>query len=364
MSPRRVPRLLHEPPQVQYLRDDHGTWLGIEVVRRLRWSDTLLELPDPEVADVRVAFIEAGALPPTLSARWLVVRRAPEGDIAPLTFADVADAWHASPWFRGPGAAAIAYLEAGMRAMCPPHPACPTTPRMQEMLLDYLSNRHDPLNRLANETDEGLYRLLRVCWATPQGFADDVLRERIRDDGGRHLVQLTSFLEAAEVPDNVPALAGLAAERQSLLERLQPLRYFTFASDHDRAAALTLEWRGRYQAAYAAHYDQLQEEAALVLRTTAEAAAALEELEGANREHRPVGEDAARRFRDALDEIRALPPTPDPLMAMTAGVVLGRIPASFAAARLAAAAVLAAVSVQRRRLSGADGLLTRGTIGG
>lgn len=361
---RRTPQPLHEPPQIQYLRDTHGTWLGIEVVRLVRWSDALLELPDPEVADVRVAFIEAGPIPPALAARWLVVRRAPAGEVAPLTFEDIADAWRASPWFREPGAAAIAYLEAGMRAMCPPHPACPTTPRMQEMLLEYLSNRHDPLNRLAIETDEGLYRLLRVCWATPQAFADDVLRERIRDDGGRHLVQLSNFLEAADVPDDVPALAGLAAERLALLERLQPLRYFTFASDHDRAAALTLEWRGRYQAAYAAHYAELRDEAAFVLRTTSEAATALEELEGANRQYRPVGEDAARRLREALAEIRALPVTHDPLMATTAGVVLGRVPSSFAAARLAAAAVLAAVSVQRSRLTGAGGLLTRGSIGG
>ncbi len=64
----------------------------------------------------------------------------------------------------------------------------------------------------------------------------------------------------------------------------------------------------------------------------------------------PVGEEALDRLKAAVDEIRGIEPAPA-LEYPVPGIVLGRVPAAFAEARLAAAAVLAAVDVHRRRAS-------------
>lgn len=55
------------------------------------------------------------------------------------------------------------------------------------------------------------------------------------------------------------------------------------------------------------------------------------------------------RLQNAVAQIGEIPALPDPDQARTGGVTLGRISGAFAEARLAAAAVLAAVEVQRRR---------------
>ncbi len=62
-----------------------------------------------------------------------------------------------------------------------------------------------------------------------------------------------------------------------------------------------------------------------------------------------MGQEALERLRRAVAQIGAIPATADPDRARTGGVTLGRLPSAFADARLAAAAVLAAVEVQRRR---------------
>ncbi len=76
----------------------------------------------------------------------------------------------------------------------------------------------------------------------------------------------------------------------------------------------------------------------------------LRSLNKSPRRGTPVGEEALDRLKAAVDEIRGIEPAPA-LEYPVPGIVLGRVPAAFAEARLAAAAVLAAVDVHRRRAS-------------
>ncbi|MEX2376247.1 MAG: hypothetical protein WD942_11805, partial [Dehalococcoidia bacterium] len=343
--------------RIVYLQDDAGTWFGVEVVSAASWSDGFVEVPDPEQADIRLVVLESGEVPPVNAPRWVVVREGSATasdriarDVArKVAFDDVRSAWLASPWFRGPGATAEEYLAAGVQAMCPPHPPCDPTPKLIELLLTDLETRSGPLGRISWQTREGMHRLFRVYWRDPEAFANEILRARIRDDDGRHLIQMTDFVDAAEVASESHDYRELGVERQSLLDRLSPIRYFTHAADHDRAVGMALDWRDRYHAAYSAHYQWVRQEVTHALVETAAAREKLDELEMLNRDGRPVGSDAVRRLREALAVAEALPSVPDPQMAVTAGVVLGRTPVVVGELRLAAAAVLAAVSVHDRR---------------
>lgn len=332
-----------------YLQDDAGTWLGVEVVSAASWSVSFAEVPDPERADIRVVLLEPGAVPPPETPGWVVVREGAAGLSDDPALDDVRSAWMRSPWFRGGGASADEYLAAGVQAMCPPHPPCDPTPGLIELLLTHLETRSGPLGRISWQTPEGMHRLLRVYWRDPGAFASEILRERIRDDDGRHLIQMTDFVEAAEVAPESRDYRELGLQRESLLARLSPIRYFTHASDHDRAVGLALDWRDRYHAAYRAHYARALQEVGHALVETASAQARLDELEMLNGYGRPVGGDAICRLREALVVAEALPSAPDPQMAVTAGIVLGRAPMVVAELRLAAAAVLAAVAVHDRR---------------
>lgn len=345
------------PPEVMYLRDGDHTPFAAEVVRLECWADglpdRLAQIPDPELADVRVVFVEDPAQAPTERPDWLVVLPVEHERDRAGVVAEAARAWTASPWFRGPGPVPERYVEAGFQALCPPHPACPVGPGARDTLLDFVGGRPGTLGRLAREGRDAADRLWRVFWHSPEALAGDILRERIRDAGGRHLLHLTGFVEAAEVAPESEEHADLANERLSLLARLQPVRYFSEAADHDRAVALALDWRDRYLEAYAAHYEDVRAMVEATLDETADARAVLDELETLNRCERPVGGDAVRRLRDALAEVTSLPPEPDDRMAVTGRVVLGRLPSALAEARLAAAAVLAAAQVHQRRRASA-----------
>lgn len=336
-------------PEVAYFRDKSGTWFGAETVRADAWDAALAAIPDVERADIRLVFLPDLPGPIAGVEPYVVVLPAcTEHDARAVERAAIA-AWPRSPWFRPPGPTAEAYLEAGFQALCPPHPPCAPGPGMRESLMEFLDGRPGALGRLAAEGRDAASRLLRVLWSTPALLVDDVLRERIRDEGGRYLIQLSSFLEAAEVAPEAPEFVDFALERASLLARLHPLRYFTQPADYDRAAALALDWRGRYTQAYEAHYRQVIGAARATLADTTEARRLLPELEQRNCAGRPVGEDAARRLQLAAEDLSMLPGRPDSRMAVTGGVMLGRMPGALAEARLAAAAVLAAIDVHRRR---------------
>lgn len=339
--------------EVAYFRDDAGTWFAAEVVRARRWSPELLVPVDVLHADVRIVFLDApeGAtgdggcpLPGWLRVLPSAAEREPRHVVAAAL-----DGWRDSPSHRPAGAPAEAYLVAGFQALCPPHAPCEAGPGMRDALRTFLAGRPGDLGRLALEPDDSVNRLLRIGWPAPEGFRDEILRQRIHDEGGRGVLRLLSFLERAEVAPEAEEHAALGLERARLLSRLAPIAYFDAPSDFDRAAALALDWRERYQRAYRTHYRLVLEAARDVVLETTEAAALLPELEAMNDDASPIASDPARRLRDALDGLGRLPEGPDERAPQTAGVVLGRMPRAVGEARLSAAAVLAAVEVHRRR---------------
>ncbi len=106
----------------------------------------------------------------------------------------------------------------------------------------------------------------------------------------------------------------------------------------------------RYATAYAAHCRRLSAMAAALPTELLAAITVADLLRSMNRSPEPgapVGQEALDRLEAAVNEIRAIPveliDVPAP------GIVLGRVPTAFVEARLAAAAVLAAVDVHRRR---------------
>ena len=336
--------------EVAFFRDPAETWFAAEVIRRDRWDEELLQPLDPEVADIRIAFLrdmperDRSAHPVWLCLLPLTAEEEPR-----VVVEAAQAAWSRCDAFRPPGPSPEAYLVAGYQALCPPHPPCEPGPGTRDSLMGFLLDRAGAFGRVSRESDDGANRLLRLLWPTPDHLAQEILRARIRDDGGRGVLQLVDFLEAAEVAPEAADHAPLARERASLLARLPAIAYFTFPSDYDRAAALALDWRDRYNRAYQAHYRAVLTAAREIVMETAEAARQLATLESLNESGTPVGQDAARRLRTALDALAALPEGVDQHSAQTGGVVLGRVPSAVAEARLAGAAVLAALDVHRRR---------------
>lgn len=338
--------------EVAFFRDPAETWFAAEVIRSDRWNEELLEPLDPEAADIRIAFLrdmpERDRVTPPV---WLCILPLAAEEEPRVVVEAAQAAWSGCDAFRPPGPPPEAYLVAGYQALCPPHPACEPGPGTRDSLMGFLLDRSGALGRVSRESDDGANRLLRLLWPSPDHLAQEILRARIRDDGGRGVLQLVDFLEAAEVAPEATDHAPLADERKALLDRLPAIAYFTFPSDYDRAAALALDWRDRYLRAYQAHYRAVLTSAREAVQETTEAARQLSTLESLNEDGPPVGQDAARRLRDALDVLAALPEGVDQHSAQTAGIVLGRVPSAIGEARLAGAAVLAALDVHRRRRS-------------
>lgn len=336
--------------EVAFFRDPAETWFAAEVIRRDRWSEELLQPLDPEVADIRIAFLrDMPERDRFTQPVWLCLLPWAAEEEPRVVVEAAQAAWAHSHSFRPPGPPPEAYVVAGYQALCPPHPACDPGPGTRDSLMGFLLDRSGALGRVSRESDDGANRLLRLLWPTPDHLAQEILRARIRDDGGRGVLQLVDFLEAAEVAPEATDHAPLAHERSALLARLPAIAYFTLPSDYDRAAALALDWRDRYIRAYHAHYRAVLTSAREIVQETAAAARQLPALESLNEEGAPIGQDAARRLREALDVLAALPEGVDQRSAQTGGVVLGRMPAAIGEARLAGAAVLAALDVHRRR---------------
>lgn len=334
----------------RFFVDPFGTAYAVEVVTARAWGQAFAAPPDVRHADARIV-ICAEPAPPGLPG-WLVALagepgRADADEVASLA----ARAWLRSPYHRVPGAPASDYVVAGFQAFCPPHPPCPPGPQARETLAAFARRRGGVFAPLGEEGRDGFDRWLRAAWRSPEHFARAVLAERMAEAGEREALALAAFVEEAEVWPDGGAIA-LAEERRSLIERLTPLRYFADPAGWDEAHAQALEWRAAYRVAYLAHFRRVARLAADTLADLLPAITASEALRTFNRNGRngqPVGQDALERLRRAVAEIGEIPATPDPDRARAGGVTLGRLPGALADARFAAAAVLAAVEVQRRR---------------
>ena len=199
--------------EVAFFRDPAETWFAADVMRQQGWSDDLLEPLDPEEADIRLAFLRDMPRPQRDRPDWLCLL--PETlEEEPRMVVEVAQrAWARCDAFRAPGPAPEAYLVAGFQALCPPHPLCEPGPGMRDSLMEFLVERPGVLGRVARESDDGANRLLRLLWRSPEEFAEEILRSRIRAEGGRSVLQLVEFLEAAEVARDAEEHADLALER-------------------------------------------------------------------------------------------------------------------------------------------------------
>ena len=276
--------------------------------------------------------------------------RPPETD-EPWLVALALQLWERSPFHREPGPPAEAYVQAAFHALCPPHPPCALGPDARATVMEFVRRRPGYLGRLGDEGPDGFDRWLRVGWATPEALARDILLERMLDEDAIEPVAAIRRVERAEV-ESGSEFDRLAREREALLPRLDPLGYFLHGADFDAAIADAEAWWKRYVEAYSAHCRRLSAMAAVLPSELLAAITVAELLRSLNQSPRrgaPVGEEALDRLKAAVDEIRAIEPAPSDLP--VAGIVLGRVPAAFAEARLAAAAVLAAVDVHRRRAS-------------
>jgi hypothetical protein len=338
------------PREVAHFRDAAGTWFAADIMRADDWDDAWQLPPHRELADIRVAFLNGGSLPPPHQRpRWLVVLRPfQEAQAATVVSAALA-AWEHSPHYRGAGPSVEEYLVAGFQSLCPPHPPCDLRPNARDSLSDFLRDRPAPLGLLANMGRDAFNRAVRLHWETPQSFSEAILRERIRDDDGVDALDVTAVLATSAIALDIADFADMEYSRRSLLDRLSPERFFTHARDFDAAVALAHGWVDRYERAYRLHYRHVVEAACSVLVDIAPALAAAGELDSLNRVGRPIGETAVHRLAAAVGAIRAIPEAPAQGGGPAGDVMLGRLPQAFGEARLAAAAVLAALEVQRRR---------------
>ncbi len=342
---------MESPPiQRRFFADPFGTAYAVEVAIARVWDENFAIPPAVGVADARVVICPEPA-PPGLPG-WLVALAddpdaVEEDEVASLA----ARAWLRSPYHRAPGALASDYVVAGFQAFCPPHPPCPPGPQAREMLTAFARRRGGQFAPLGEEGRDGFDRWLRIAWRSPEHFARAVLAERMAEAGEEDALALIAFVEEADVWPEGDTVA-LAEARRAVLERLTPLRYFADPTGWEEAHARALDWRVAYERAYRAHFRRVTHLATETLSDLLPAATASEVLRSFNRNHRngrPVGREALDRLERAVAQIGEIPSTPEAGRARTAGVTLGRLPGVFAEARLAAAAVVAAVEVQRRR---------------
>lgn len=339
------------PVEVRHFRDPDGTLLAAQLIEADAWDDLLRAPLCPEEGDIRIVFLESGNVPRGIPP-WLGIcaSRIPEQDEAWLV-ALALQLWDASPFRREPGPAAEEYVRAAFHALCPPHPPCEVGPDATATVVDFLRGRPDPLGRLAEEGPDGFERWLRVGWETPEALARDILLERLLDADAIEQVAAIRRVERAEVEAG-SEFDLLARERRALLPRLDPLQFFMDGRAFDAAVKDAEAWLKRYVEAYGAHCRRLSAMAAVLpseLLAAITVAELLRSLNKSSRRGAPVGEEALDRLKAAIDEIQAIEPAPPDFP--VPGIVLGRVPAAFAEARLAAAAVLAAVDVHRRRAS-------------
>lgn len=337
--------------EYRFFVDPFGTSYAAEIIATAVWEPGLAIPPGVRQADIRVVFCSA-PVPDDLPG-WLVVFATEPGLVDAAEVESVAArAWLRSPHHRPPGASASDYVTAGFQAFCPPHPPCPPGPQARTVLAAFSQRRGGLFAPLGEEGREGFDRWLRVAWRSPEHFARDVLAERMTEAGEHEALALTQFVEEAEVWPDADTVA-LAEQRRSLIERLTPLRYFADPVGWDAARAEAVVWRESYRLAYLDHFRRVARMATETLADLLPAVTAADVLQAfnqADRSGQSIGQDALDRLRRAVAQLGQIPATPDLDQPRTGGVTLGRIPGALAEARLAAAAVLAAVDVRRRRV--------------
>lgn len=339
------------PREIRYFRDEEGTLFAAEIIERESWEDLLRVPICVEDADVRIVFLENGNVPNGVPP-WLGVStgQPPEAD-EPGLVRLARQLWLRSPFHRAPGPDARSYVAAAFHALCPPHPPCALGPDARDTVIEFLRGRAGQLGWLATQEQDGFDRWLQLRWPTPAVLAREVLVERMLDSNAIEQVATIRRIERAEI-ETGSEFDFLARERTALLPRLDPLGYFVHGAEFDTAIAEADAWWRRYVDAYSAHSRRLSAMAAVLPSELLAAITVADVLRSLNKSPRggaPVGEDALNRLEAAINEIRSIEPAPPDFP--VPGIVLGRVPSAFGEARLAAAAVLAAVDVHRRRAS-------------
>lgn len=340
-----VPSWPPTSPRVAYFRDPFGTYYAAEIHACSEWRDGLTLPPSVALADVRLLLLRPGEAPPGNLPPWVAVAGT-DTEAAAMASA-VAHAWPHSPHFRGPGDPPDAYVVAGFQALCPPHPPCDAGPHARESLVGFLRDRPGLLGEIAEEGRDAFDRRLRVHWADAAAFAREVLAERLRDAGASRALGIVERCLDAKVAGDAASHRPLVEAREALRPRLDLVRYFLAPRDFDAALGEAEAWTLRYRRDLAVFHERMAEEGIEVLRDVTPAVSSVETLERYNRASRPVGVEASRRLVAAVQEIQALVRARGDVPPET--LVLGRTPPAFGEARLAAAAVMAAVDVQRRR---------------
>lgn len=359
-----------EARSVEYHRDTSGTLFAVERIETSAWRREYLDAPPVEVADARIVRLRQDLVPPDTPS-WLLVERAARGvadleadyaaDGGPAAGARERRLWLASPHWRERRLPLRSYLDAALAALATPGsvPAAllQSEPAALESLRRFAEEHTDrePWRTVAAAAAAPCERWLQVCFAEPDGLADELLLQRLAAEGEGEAVRLLRYLRGARIVEDTPERVELAVDRRALLEQASPWRHFE-SRDLGAAWPAVRAWITRYRAEYERWY-QL---ALTDLEDTREALAAVEpqrtmlaRLDRIASLGRPDGLEVANGLERIAAAIEALPPVSDPGEPTTGGLALG---GTFEAAGEATSAIssLARASERRqRRLAGA-----------
>lgn len=316
---------------IEYVRDPRGTLFAVERVRAAAWDPAYLDPPAREIADVRIVELRTPADLDDLPG-WLRLEAIED---VPLRVAEAVPVyaasevgtttglWDASPYFTTGVTSVDEYIRAAASAILAPAPApyeaarCVLTVRRYSVTSSVLA----PFVSLESDAPE--------------------------------VASTLRFLRDAEIADNAEFL-DFAFDRRALLEQASPWRYYESPDDFGPALAAVRGWIRRYRGAYANHYHAVVAASRAALRdlesieVTANALRQFNALAGIGR---ATGMIALHALDCSRGRLSALAAEPDQAAARTSGVTLGAGHPAIEDARNAAAAVRAALEVQRRRLA-------------
>ena len=344
---------------IEYVRDPRGTLFAVERVRAAAWDPAYLDPPACEIADVRIVELRTPADLDDLPG-WLrleVIEDAPfrVAEAVPVYVVSEAGTatglWNASPYFTITATSVDDYIRAAASAILAPAPAPYEAARCALTVRRYASTSllFGPFVVLEADVRE---RWLHRTFAHADALAYEVLLERLAIDAPE-IASTLRFLRDAEIAGNAEFL-DFAFDRQALLEQASPWRYYESPDDFGPALAAVRGWIRRYRGAYANHYHAVVAASRAALRdlesieVTANALRQLNALAGIGR---ATGIIALHALDRSGGRLSALAEEPDQEAARTSDVTLGARHPAIEDARNAAAAVRAALEVQRRRLA-------------